>query len=172
MMKLLFIILLIIHLNNTHAVEITKDCSRIASIGGKKVYIDSSSGIKGEGLKSYLSNDKIAMKYLRVYQENNQVKFRNIAIGTSGTALLLSGVMFAKNKNTKETLTLGGAALVLANILINTTFRFYNEANLEKAISTYNKKNNPKIVLEFEKHKEDKRSTDSKKVYFGGSWSF
>lgn len=143
------IVLLSIFLANTvNASE--KTCSRTAKINYQDVLVDSSSSIKGDGLKFYLNKDPIAKEYLRIYQENAKPSIKFAAISTLGLGISLAGLLTDKTTNgilSRNSLIGIGIGVVLINLFVSKTYSYKNEKNLYKAVDEYNKRNRPKIYL-------------------------
>lgn len=145
-------------------------CSRIATINYQDVLVDTDSSQKGEGLRYHLEKDPIAKSYLDVYQEGSRIKWQNTLLGTVGTGMLISSFIVGDNSARRQTLLVGGVAMIAINFLVARTLEKSNELNLTKAIDEYNKRNLPKIFFNTE------NNADSNKKDFGVSinkdWSF
>lgn len=122
-------------------------CSRTAFINFQEVLIDTDSTRKGEGLRFYLERDEEALQYLNRYQRGTRLNWRSAAMGTAGTALILSGLFVNSASENRSLLYIGGATLLTLNFLISKTLETTNEQNLIKAIEEYNKRNLPRIEL-------------------------
>lgn len=126
----------------------TESCSRTATINFQEVLIDSNSTQKGEGLRFHLSKDPVSKKYLDDYQNGLKVRWSNIALGTTGSGLIIYGLMqTSNNKDRKKQLIIGGATLLAINFLVAKTMNYKNEQNLIRSIEEYNKRNLPRIYI-------------------------
>lgn len=143
----LLIIVIFIFSTTTRLVLAQQDetCSRVATVNYQEVLVDANSSQKGEGLRFYLEKDKVAESYLNAYQEGSQVKWHNAVMGTTGTGLIVAGLFTNSTSNNKESLLIGGAAMILVNFLISKTQETANEQNLRRAIDEYNQRNLPRI---------------------------
>ncbi len=147
-------------------------CSRVAIINFQEVLVDTNTTQKGEGLRFHLEKDSKAIKYLNKYQDKTKISWKNAVLGTTGTGLLLTSLLGDARSNTKRTLLIGGASLVLINFLVAKTLKMTNEVNLLRAIQEYNKRNLPRIY--FKNNKNDSRNPGSisSSIYLGKTWSF
>ncbi|MCP4913907.1 MAG: hypothetical protein GY909_12410 [Oligoflexia bacterium] len=166
-MKNVFLVLIFIFNSAAYSAE---TCSRIATINYQDVLVDTDSSQKGEGLRYHLEKDPIAKSYLDVYQENSKIKWQNTLLGTVGTGMLISSFVAGDDIDRRQTLLVGGLAMIAINFLVARTLEKSNELNLTKAIDEYNKRNLPKIFFNTE------NNTESDKKDFGVSinkdWSF
>lgn len=142
-MRIFLIFLLIFSSISAHAVE---TCSRVAIINYQEVLIDSNTSEKGEGLRYHLEKDPIALQYLNTYQKNSGIRWPSAVLGTAGTGLLLYG-FFNSNSEDRRLFIIAGTTTILVNFLVARTLEVSNEANLNKAIEEYNKRNLPKIYF-------------------------
>lgn len=127
-------------------------CSRVAIINYQEVLVDVSSANRGEGLRFYLEKDEIAKELLDEYQENNRPTWKNAALSTVGTGLMLAGLLRSSEGRGealtgRSTLLLGGASMIAFSYLISKTKQHNNEHLLDKSIEEYNKRNTPRIFL-------------------------
>lgn len=139
----IFMMTLFLLINSVSAWAL-ETCSRTAIINYQEVLVDTTSNLKGEGLRYYLEKDLIAKEYLDKYQEGSHIQWYQAVPGSVGTAMILGGIIGARDSN-KRSLIIGGAALVAVNFLVAKTFEAANEENLQKAIEEYNKRNLPLI---------------------------
>lgn len=127
-------------------------CSRVATINYQEVLVDVSSSNPGEGLRYYLQKDQVSKELLDEYQENNRPTWKNAAMSTLGTAMILGGLL-RTGEGENETLTsrnfllFGGITLIGVSYLISKTNQFNNEYLLVKSVEEYNKRNTPRILL-------------------------
>lgn len=127
-------------------------CSRVATINYQEVLVDVSSSNPGEGLRYYLQKDQISKELLDEYQENNRPTWKNAAMSTLGTAMILGGLL-RTGEGENETLTsrnfllFGGVSLIGVSYLISKTNQVNNEYLLVKSVEEYNKRNTPRIIL-------------------------
>ena len=147
-------------------------CSRTAIINHQEVLVDTNSNQKGEGLRFYLEKDPKAEEYLNKYQNKNKIRWQNAVMGTAGTGMLLSGLLINSNSNTKQTLYVSGASLILVNFLVARTLEMANEQNLLKAIEEYNKRNLPRIYFNPGDGEVRDPSSQSPSFSIGKTWSF
>lgn len=128
-----------------------ESCSRIATINFQDVLVDSSSSVKGEGLRIYLEKDSIAKQYLETYQHNSKPSLKGAITSTIGASLTLAGLMTDSDKKnglfSKQTMIGSGLTLIILNYLISRTNAYTNEGNLINSIDEYNKRNSPKIYF-------------------------
>lgn len=151
-----------------HAVE---TCSRVAIINYQEVLVDTNTTEKGEGLRYHLEKDPVAKSYLDKYQEGTQIHWQNAVMGTLGTSMLLGGVLTQDDSNSKQTLLIGGATMMIINFLVAKTIENSNESNLVKAIEEYNKRNLPKIY--FNPGQDSSKDSDSGASFMlNKTWSF
>lgn len=155
----------------SHPVGAVETCSRIAIINYQEVLVDANASEKGEGLRYHLEKDPVAKEYLDNYQNNSAIRWPNALIGTAGTSLLLFGFFTADSQDRQIYLISGGAA-ILVNFLIARTLEITNEANLNRAIEEYNKRNLPKIYFSPDSNLQG--STDFPGIKIGAvlDWSF
>jgi hypothetical protein len=142
-LRLFLVILLIFSSIPGHAVE---TCSRIAIINYQEVLVDSNTSQKGEGLRYHLEKDPVAKQYLDTYQKNSGIRWPSAVLGTAGTGLLLYGFFNSDSEN-RRLFIISGTATILVNFLVARTLEVANEANLNKAVEEYNKRNLPKIFF-------------------------
>ncbi len=122
-------------------------------MGNYEVLLDITPQKKGEGLRPYLSKDEVALDYLNSYQEKQKITWPSIALGTVGSALLISGLgrskkLFEGGELTKEKIYfLSGLSILLLNILTLKTINLANEGLLLRSVEEYNKRNFPLIFL-------------------------
>ena len=121
-------------------------CSRIAIINYQEVLVDSNTSQKGEGLRYHLEKDPVAKQYLDTYQKNSGIRWPSAVLGTAGTGLLIYGFFNSDSEN-RRLFIISGTATILVNFLVSRTLEVTNEANLNKAIEEYNKRNLPKIFF-------------------------
>lgn len=149
MLKLVVILLSAFLFSHAWAVE---TCSRVATINFQEVLIDVSSSNLGEGLRYYLEKDQISKELLDQYQENNKTSWRDAALSTLGTGMILGGLL-RTNPGENETLTsrtsllAGGALLIGVSYLISKTQQYSNEYLLLQSVEEYNKRNTPRIFF-------------------------
>lgn len=142
-MRLFLVFILIFTSASAFAVE---TCSRIAIINYQEVLVDSNTSQRGEGLRYHLEKDPIAKQYLDTYQKNSGIRWPSAVLGTAGTGLLLYGFFNSDSEN-RRLYIISGTATILVNFLVARTLEVANEANLNKAIEEYNKRNLPKIFF-------------------------
>ncbi len=143
------ILLLMLGISSIYGAE---TCSRVAIVNYQEILVDTGTTGKGEGLRYYLSKDEVAEKYLDEFQEQSRPKWYTAAISTAGTALILGGIFQTGQKNNsglakKETLFIGGAAMIALSYLVAKTIEYNNEALLARAVEEYNKRNLPRIYF-------------------------
>lgn len=129
---------------------LAETCSRVAIVNFQEILVDTNSSQKGEGLRFYLEKDKTAESYLDLYQENSKIKWHNAALGSAGSGFILAGLLTSTNRNTRQSLLIGGATMILVNFFISKTQETANEANLQRAVEEYNQRNLPRIYFESE----------------------
>lgn len=125
-------------------------CNRYAIINHQKILVDSSSTIKGDGLKYYLEKDPVAAQYFESYQKNNQPRISSALISSAGTGLVLAGYLMSEDSLrllNKNTLIGAGITMILVNYFVNKTNSYRNEENLQKSVEEYNKRNSPQIYF-------------------------
>ena len=132
-----------------NALASRRACERVGIVNHQEIPLETMSGSKGEGLRSYLEKDKEALHYFNLYQERNQIQPFNTVLGIVGPGLLLTGVILESGVKEKETFLTWGAVLVVTNFLVTRTIQGVGETYLEKAVEEYNKRNFPKIDLNF-----------------------
>lgn len=120
-------------------------CSREATISYQKILVDTNSTQKGEGLRFYIEKDPIALDHLDEYQKGTQVKWPNAILGTLGTTLILSGLIFNSSDSSRNSLFISGASMIAVNFLVAKTIAYKNEVHLQQAVEEYNKRNLPRI---------------------------
>lgn len=149
MKQLVLILLLTISIRNLAANE---TCSRTAIINYQEVQVDTSSTRKGEGLRFYLSRDKVAESLLNKYQDRSSPKWYTTALSTFGTAMIIAGLLQSGKDRTegfsrKEAFYIGGATTIAVSYLITKTFEINNEKYLQMSIEEYNRRNLPRIFF-------------------------
>jgi len=148
-------------------------CDRSAYVNFEKVLIDSSSSIKGDGIKYLLEKDPKAYDYLKLYQESGRPSSRTAIVSSLGLGLSLGGYLFGKSSGTpflnKNVLLGVGLSIVIGNFLYNRSKQAKNEKNLLNAIYEYNLRNTPKIY--FAPYKSNKKN-DSIGIGVGVNKSF
>lgn len=147
-------------------------CSRVAIVNYQEVLVDTNSTQKGEGLRFHLEKDEVAKKYLDQYQDGTKTRWQNAALGTLGTTMLIGGLVNKNEGFTKNSLAIGGVALIVVNFLMAKTYERSNEKNLSRAIEEYNKRNLPRIY--FGPEVENQRNSDGEgyKFFLNKEWSF
>ena len=154
---------------NVYAVE---TCSRVAIINFQEVLVDANASEKGEGLRYHLEKDPVAKEYLNTYQKNSGIHWPNALLGPAGTGLLLLG-FFTSDSQDRQVYLISGAATILVNFLVARTIEVTNEANLNRAIEEYNKRNLPKIYFNPETNRESNAgSFPGFKIGLAKDWSF
>lgn len=148
-------------------------CSRIAIINYQEVLVDANTSEKGEGLRYHLEKDPVALQYLNTYQKNSGIKWPSAVLGTAGTGLLLFG-FFNSDSEDRRVYILAGTTTILVNFLVARTLELTNEANLNKAIEEYNKRNLPKIFFNPENTEGTQSQIDFSKMRIGlmQQWTF
>ncbi|MDD4973035.1 MAG: hypothetical protein PHY93_01725 [Bacteriovorax sp.] len=165
------VLIFALSLQNVSAVE---TCSRIAIINYQEILVDSNASEKGEGLRYHLEKDPKALQYLNNYQENSAIRWPNALLGTAGTGLLLFG-FFTSDSQDRQLYLISGAATILVNFLVARTLEVTNEANLNKAVEEYNKRNLPKIYFNPENNPQGPQGNMSFpgfKIGLAKNWSF
>ncbi|MBC7427206.1 MAG: hypothetical protein H7336_01260 [Bacteriovorax sp.] len=154
-------------------VSAVETCSRIAIINYQEVLVDSNTSEKGEGLRYHLEKDPVALQYLNTYQKNSGIQWPSAVLGTTGTGLLLFG-FFNSNSEDRRAYIITGTATILVNFLVARTLEITNEANLNKAIEEYNKRNLPKIFFNPENPEGTQSQIDFSKIKLGlmQQWTF
>ncbi len=124
-------------------------CNRIAYVNYQKILVDSSSTIKGDGLKYLLDKDPIAKSYLETYQQNTLPSWKTAFINTFGVALAAVGIFTNGDSGITHRNVLVGAGLSVIgiNYFISRNKYKKNEENLMMSIREYNKRNTPKIYF-------------------------
>lgn len=168
-MRVFLIFLLIFCSISAHAVE---TCSRVAIINYQEVLVDSNTSEKGEGLRYHLEKDPVALQYLNTYQKNSGIRWPSAVLGTAGTGLLLTG-FFNSDSEARRLYIIAGATTIFVNFLVARTLEVANEANLNKAIEEYNKRNLPKIYFSPESS-QNQSSTNFSNIKLGlvQQWTF
>lgn len=166
----LFLTSLFIFLFATRALAI-ETCSRIAVINYQEVLVDANASEKGEGLRYHLEKDPVAKSYLDTYQKNSDIQWPNALLGTTGTGLLLFG-FFSANSEDRQLYLISGSATILLNFLVARTLEVKNEANLNRAIEEYNKRNLPKIYFNTESNLQGNLIGSGFKIGLAKDWSF
>ena len=154
-------------------VSAVETCSRVAIINYQEVLVDANASEKGEGLRYHLEKDPVAREYLDIYQKNSAIRWPNAVIGTAGTGLLLFG-FFSPHSQDRQIYLISGGATILVNFLIAEHLEVTNEANLNRAIEEYNKRNLPKIYFNPEGNRESNSnlSFPGFKIGLAKDWSF
>ncbi len=130
----------------------SETCSRVATINYQEVLVDVSSNNRGEGLRYYLEKDQVSKSLLDEYQQNNRPSWKNAALSTVGTGLILGGI-FRTGSGDNEIYTsrrflfVGGFTMIAISYLISRTNQYRNEYLLQNSVDEYNKRNTPKIYL-------------------------
>lgn len=127
-------------------------CGRTALINYQEILVDLSSKNRGEGLRYYLEKDPISEHLLNEYQKNNRPTWRNAALSTLGSAMILSGVLTNQENGggqftNKNFLIFGGMTMIAVSYLTLKTNQYKNEYLFLKSIEEYNKRNTPKIYF-------------------------
>ncbi len=140
-------------------------CNRIAYVNYQKILIDSSSTIKGDGLRYLLNKDPVSKSYLDIYQKNALPSWKTAIISTVGIAVGAFGLLNDSDSGlTNKYLLMGlGVGIVGTNFYVSKRRSLKNEKNLNRAIQEYNKRNFPKIYLS----PEGNKSTRYKHWKFG-----
>jgi hypothetical protein len=123
-------------------------CSRTALINHQRILVDSSSSIKGDGLKFYLTQDPVAKQYFEIYQEKSSPSIGSAIISTAGLATIVTGFLTDKEKDglvSRNSLIGIGIGAMIINFFVSKSLNYANEKNLEISINEYNKRNEPKI---------------------------
>ena len=161
--------LIILLINNfSFAQQENQTCSRVAIYNNEEVLIDGHTSKKGSGLNKIMKSNMLAMKHLENYQTNNEMKIFNIASGTVSTASIFAGLLYTGSKANKNNLLIFGGLIALVNFLTTKTIEFYNERELDLAISEFNKTSDNKIrVIDKRVNKKVQNS-----IFLNKSWSF
>ena len=146
-----------------------KSCGRTAIVNHQEIPLEITSKRKGEGLRVYLEKDKGALHYLDIYQERNRIRPFNTLLGIVGPGALLTGIVLESESEHKKTFLTWGAVLVVTNFLVTKTIQGTSEFYLEKAVEEYNKRNSPKIDLNFH---APKISSEAFAFMLKKNWSF
>lgn len=170
-MRLFLLSLLISCLLLSQSLSAVETCSRIAIINYQEVLVDANASEKGEGLRYHLEKDAAAKEYLDSYQKNSAIRWPNAILGTAGTGLLLFG-FFTANSEDRQIYLIAGGATILVNFLIARTLEVSNEANLNRAIEEYNKRNLPKIYFNPESNLQGSTNFPGFKIGAALDWSF
>lgn len=155
----------------SQSVSAVETCSRIAVINYQEVLVDSNASEKGEGLRYHLEKDPVAKSYLDSYQKNSAIRWPNALLGTAGTGLLLFG-FFTSDSQDRQVYLISGGATILVNFLIARTLEVTNEANLNRAVEEYNKRNLPKIYFNPDSNLQGSASFPGFKIGLAKDWSF
>jgi antibiotic biosynthesis monooxygenase (ABM) superfamily enzyme len=153
-----------------HAIE---SCSRIAIINHQEVLVDSSSSVRGDGLRFYLEKDDTAKQYLDQYQKNSRPSLHSAGLSTLGSVMTIAGLLTQNDTSSffnRNVLIGSGLSLILLNYFVSQTYQYNNEQNLLKAVEEYNKRNFPKIY--FSVGKDFNGKSDSYGINFGYSKDF
>jgi len=155
-MKLIFVFLIFSFISYSQGLDNT--CNRIAYVNYQKILIDSSSTIKGDGLRYLLDKDPIAKSYLDIYQKNALPSWKTAIISTLGLAVGAFGLLNDSDSGlTNKYLLMGlGAGIVGTNFYVSKRKSLKNEQNLNRAIQEYNKRSFPKIYFSPEGDKTTK----------------
>lgn len=121
-------------------------CGRTATVNYQKILIDTNSVQKGDGLRYYLEKDPIAKSYLDKYTSGSSTKWTSAIMGTTGTALILGGILTSGSN--KKPLIIAGISMITVNFFIARTMEYTNETYLNQAVEEYNKRNLPKIMID------------------------
>ena len=146
-MKFLIGIVLIF---NSSKIWAAQSCSRVAYINYQEVLVDSSSSVRGDGLKFYLNRDPIAKEYLELYQKQSKPSKGSAAISTVGIGISIAGLLQKKDQDgffSRNTLVATGLGIILINLFTSKTMLYQNEKNLIRSIDEYNKRNRPQIYF-------------------------
>ncbi len=146
-MKFLIAIVLLL---NSSKIWAAQSCSRVAYINYQEVLVDSSSSVRGDGLKFYLNRDPIAKEYLELYQKNSKPSKSSAAISTVGIGISIAGLLQKKDEDgvfSRNTLVATGLGIILVNLFVSKTMLYQNEKNLIRSIDEYNKRNRPQIYF-------------------------
>ena len=130
-------------------VSAIKSCERVATVNHQEIPLETMSGSKGEGLRPYLEKDDEAMRHLELYQERHRIHPFNTLLGVVGPGLLATGLVLDSRSEQKKTFLTWGAVLVVTNFLVTKTIQGTGDSYLEKAVEEYNKRNSPRIDLNF-----------------------
>ncbi len=163
----------IVFLFQTARVWSAQSCSRVAYINYQEVLVDSSSSVRGDGLKFYLNRDPIAKEYLHVYQEQSKPSKNSAAISTIGIGISLAGLLTSKDQEgifSRNALVATGLGVIILNLFVSKTMLYQNEKNLIRSIDEYNKRNRPQIY--FSPYKDNEENGGGVGVNFGYSNSF
>lgn len=155
----------------TQVVGAVETCSRIAIINFQEVLVDANASEKGEGLRYHLEKDPVAREYLELYQRNSAIHWPAALLGTAGSGLLLYG-FFSGNSEDRQVYLISGGATILVNFLIARTLEVTNEANLNRAVEEYNKRNLPKIFFNPQSNLQGSLSFPGFKIGLTKDWSF
>ena len=164
-MKNLFLALCVIITQQAFAED---TCSRVATINHQEILIDANSQQKGENLRYYLERDPVALSFLDKYKSEGDVKWYNALLGTTGTAMIVAGIINDDDRSQRNFFLISGVSTLLINYFITRTADTANEKNLIRAIEEYNKRNLPRIEFRPVSYK-DKISTQ---VMVSGVWNF
>ncbi len=124
-------------------------CNRVAYVNYQKILVDSSSTIKGIGLKYLLDKDPIAKSYLETYQQNSLPSWKNAFVNTLGVSLALVGIFTDGDSGiTHKNVLIGtGLGVLVTNFILTRKKSRDNEENLIRSIREYNKRHTPKIYF-------------------------
>ncbi len=122
-------------------------CGRTAIINHQEILVDHDSTKKGEGLRHHIKKDPVAENYLNLYQDGTKIKIANAIVGTAGSLTFLTGLLVSDSGNSKKTMMIGGAALIIVNFLMAKTLEHKNEEYLTRSIEEYNRRNPSKIYF-------------------------
>lgn len=129
----------------------SETCSRVAIINYQEVLVDTSSNGKGEGLRYYLQKDATAESLLNEYQEKNKPSIWSAAASTTGSIMILGGILQTNDAKSgitnRNTLIYGGLLLTTISYLFSKTLKFGHEQILKRSVDQYNKRNLPRIYF-------------------------
>ena len=126
-----------------------KPCERVATVNHQEIPLETVSSGKGEGLRPYLEKDENALRHLDRYQERNRIRPFNTLLGIAGPGFLVAGLVLEPRSEEKKTFLTWGVVLVATNFLVTRAIQGTSESYLEKAVEEYNKRNSPRIELNF-----------------------
>lgn len=154
MKKLFLYFILTLFFTNQPAFKVlaAQNCSRSAYVNYQEVLVDTSASKRGEGLRYYLQKDPIAHKLLNKYQDNNRVTWKNAALSTVGSSMILIGLLRPDSSSAdalanSNSIIAIGASLIAVSYLISRTKQYNNEYLLKRSVNEYNKRNSPKIYF-------------------------
>ncbi len=130
-------------------------CSRLAVINYQEILVDTNATQKGEGLRYYLEKDTEAKSYLDLYQKGNKTSLSSTIVGTLGSTLMIGSFFVDKSSPGRDALLIGGFSVMVLNFLMAKTLEHKNEANLDRAVEEYNKRNLPRIEYNSERNNSE-----------------